>query len=106
MNNYKDEVHYLNNLADYQVGSIISRTIIEKNTGSVTFFAFDKGQGLSEHVAPFDAMVTVLEGKVEITISGKTFKLGEGEMIVMPANIPHALKALNKFKMLLIMIKS
>ena len=106
MNNSKDEVFRLIDLADYQTGSIVSRTIIDKKTGSVTFFAFDKGQGLSEHTAPFDALVTILEGKAEIIISGKPFCLGEGEMIVMPANKPHALKALNKFKMLLTMIKS
>ena len=106
MNIAKEEVFHLNKLAEYQTGSIVSRTIINKKTGSVTFFAFDKGQALSEHTAPFDAFVTILEGQVEITISGKIYHLGEGEMIIMPANEPHALKALNKFKMLLTMIKS
>jgi quercetin dioxygenase-like cupin family protein len=93
-------------LADYQDGSIVSRTIIDQKTGTVTFFAFDEGQGLSEHTAPFDALVHILDGEVEITISGKPFQLKVGEMIIMPANEPHALKAIKKFKMLLIMIRS
>ena len=93
-------------LADYQTGSIVSRTIIKKDTGTVTFFAFDVDQGLSEHTAPFDAMVHILDGEAEIVLSGKSHHLGEGEMIIMPANKPHALKAVKKFKMVLIMIKS
>jgi quercetin dioxygenase-like cupin family protein len=93
-------------IADYQTGSIVSRTIIDKKTGTVTFFAFDEGQGLSEHTAPFDALVHILDGEVEITISGKTFSLKAGEMIIMPANESHALKAIKRFKMLLIMIRS
>ena len=96
----------LTDLADYQTGSIISRTIIDKKTGTVTFFAFDKGQGLSEHTAPFDAMVYIIDGEAEITISGKPFHLKQGEMIIMPANEPHALKAVKKFKMMLTMIRS
>jgi quercetin dioxygenase-like cupin family protein len=93
-------------LVDYQDGSVVSRTLIEKKTGTVTLFAFSKGQALSEHTAPFDAMVYILEGKVEITISGSLYNLEAGKMIIMPANKPHALKALDDFKMLLTMIKS
>ena len=94
------------NLADYQKDSIVSRTLIDKNTGTVTFFAFDKGQGLSVHTAPFDALVYLLDGEAEISISGKPFSLKQGEMIIMPANEPHALKAVKQFKMILTMIKS
>ncbi len=98
--------HSLVDMVDYQNESIVSKTIIEKETGTVTLFAFDKGQGLSEHTAPFDALVEVLDGEVEITISGKPFSLKQGEVIKMPASEPHALKALTPFKMLLTMIKS
>ncbi len=100
------QVTRLVDLADYQKGSIVSRTIIDKKTGTVTLFAFDEGQGLSEHAAPFDALVYVLDGQVEITISGKPFRLRAGEMIIMPANDPHALKATTRFKMILTMIRS
>ncbi len=96
----------LTDLVNYQKGSVVSRTIIDKTAGTVTLFAFDQGQGLSEHTAPFDALVYLLEGAVEITISGKVHRLKEGELIMLPANHPHALKALSKFKMLLIMIRS
>lgn len=96
----------LTDLVNYQKGSVVSRTIIDKTAGTVTLFAFDQGQGLSEHTAPFDALVYLLEGAVEITISGKVHRLKEGETIMLPANHPHALKALSKFKMLLIMIRS
>ncbi len=90
----------------YQDGAIVSREIVKKPTGTVTAFAFDEGQGLSEHTAPFDALVQVLEGEVEIMISGKPHRLQGGELILMPANQPHALKALKRFKMLLTMIRS
>jgi len=93
-------------LVDYQDGSVVSREIINRKTGTVTVFAFDQGQGLSEHTAPFDALVHLLDGQAEIVISGKALRLKEGEMVIMPANHPHALKAVEKFKMLLIMIKS
>jgi quercetin dioxygenase-like cupin family protein len=96
----------LNNMVDYQKGSVVSRTLIKKEKGTVTLFAFDKGQGLSEHTAPFDAMVSVLEGKVEVTISGRPAVVSAGEMIVMPADEPHALKAVDSFKMMLIMIRA
>ena len=94
------------NLADYQQGSVVSRTIVDKKTGTVTFFAFDEGQGLSEHTAPFDALVYLLDGEAEIVISAKPFRLREGEMVIMPANQPHALKAVERFKMVLTMIRS
>ena len=93
-------------MVDYQEEAVVSKTIIEKKTGTVTLFAFDQGQGLSEHAAPFDALVQVLDGEVEIKISSNPFHLKQGEMIIMPANEPHALKAVKQFKMLLTMIRS
>lgn len=96
----------LSELVDYQAGSVVSRAIIDKATGTCTLFAFDNGQGLSEHTAPFDALVYLLDGEAEVTISGIFHHLKEGDMIIMPANKPHALKALKRFKMMLVMIKS
>jgi len=93
-------------LIDYQSGSVVSRTIIDKPQGTVTLFAFDNNQGLSEHTAPFDAMVYALDGEVEIMISGKPSVLKAGEIMIMPANEPHALKALKRFKMLLVMVRA
>ncbi|OGS50433.1 MAG: cupin [Elusimicrobia bacterium RIFOXYB2_FULL_62_6] len=93
-------------LVAYDKGAVVSRTIIEKKTGTVTIFSFDKGQGLSEHTAPFDAMVEILDGEAEITVAGRPHKVKAGEFIIMPANKPHALKAVKKFKMALIMIRS
>jgi quercetin dioxygenase-like cupin family protein len=93
-------------IIDYQKGSVVSRTIVEKTTGTVTLFAFDEGQGLSEHTAPFDALVQILDGEAEVSISGTALQLKAGEMVVMPANKPHALKAHRRFKMLLTMIRS
>ncbi|MCL4558155.1 MAG: cupin domain-containing protein [Deltaproteobacteria bacterium] len=93
-------------LASYQEGSVVSRTVIDKKSGTVTFFAFDKGQGLSEHTAPYDAMVCILEGNADISISGKPVHAKAGDMVIMPANQPHALSAPDRFKMLLIMIRS
>jgi quercetin dioxygenase-like cupin family protein len=93
-------------LINYQDGAIVSRELVKKPTGTVTIFAFDEGQGLSEHTAPFDALVQVLEGEVEIIISGKPHHLAGGELILMPAHQPHALKAFTRFKMLLTMIRS
>lgn len=93
-------------LIDYQEGSIVSRTLVNKESGSVTLFAFDEGQDLSEHTAPFDAFVYALDGEAEVKISGKAVRLKSGEMLVMPANKPHAIRALTRFKMLLIMIRS
>jgi quercetin dioxygenase-like cupin family protein len=96
----------LNSLIDYQEGSVVSRTIIDKNAGTVTLFAFDQGEGLSEHTAPYDALVYVIEGEAQVTISGKPLTLKKGELTIMPANEPHALQAVTKFKMLLVMIRS
>ena len=96
----------LADLVDYQDGSVVSREIISKKTGTVTIFAFDEGQGLSEHTAPFDALVHVFDGEAEISISGKPLRVKQGEMVIMPANQPHALKAIKKFKMMLTMIKA
>jgi quercetin dioxygenase-like cupin family protein len=104
--NLTGKVENMVDLVDYQAGSIVSRTVIDKPVGTLTLFAFDAGQGLSEHTAPFDALVYLLDGKAEITISGKPLLLKQGEMVIMPANQPHALKAIRKFKMLLVMIKS
>lgn len=93
-------------LVDYQAGSVVSREIVNKKTGTVTVFSFDKGQGLSEHTAPFDAMVYILDGEAEVTIAGRPHRVNNGEMIIMPANQPHELKAMTRFKMALIMIRS
>ncbi len=92
-------------LVNYQNGSIVSRTIVNRKAGTITLFAFDQGQSLSEHTTPFDAVAHVLEGEAEITISGQAFHLSAGEMILMPANQPHAVNAIQRFKMLLTMIK-
>ena len=100
------EVAKAADLVNYQDGSIVSREIVKKPTGTVTIFAFDEGQGLSEHTAPFDALVHVLEGDVEISVAGKSHRLQGGEMILMPAHRPHALKALKRYKMILTMIRS
>jgi quercetin dioxygenase-like cupin family protein len=91
---------------DYQAGSVVSREIVKGKTGTVTLFAFDEGQGLSEHTTPFDALVYIADGEAEITISSRPYRLTSGDMIVMPANEPHALSAVRKFKMLLVMIRS
>jgi quercetin dioxygenase-like cupin family protein len=93
-------------MVEYQSGSIVSRTLVDKPAGTITLFAFDKGQGLSEHTAPFDALVSVFDGEAEVTISGQSHKVKSGEVINMPANAPHALKALKRYKMMLVMIKS
>jgi len=93
-------------LVAYQNDAIVSKTIIETGAGTVTAFAFDRGQGLSEHTAAYDAMVIVIEGNVDIRISGVAFQLKEGQTIILPANKPHAVKALTKFKMLLVMIRA
>jgi len=95
-----------NSLVGYQEGSVVSRTIMDEDAGTVTIFAFDDGQGLSEHTAPYDALVFLLDGEAEVVISGKRFQLKQGEMMIMPANKPHSLKAIKRFKMLLTMIRS
>lgn len=96
----------LSELVNYQDGSIVSKEIIKNEKGTITLFAFDKGQGLSEHTAPFDALVYNFDGKAEVIIEGKPHLLGVGEIIIMPANKPHALKAIERFKMLLAMVRS
>jgi quercetin dioxygenase-like cupin family protein len=93
-------------LIDYQAGAIVSREIIRKGTGTVTLFAFDKGQGLSEHTAPYDALVHVLDGQALIRIGGRPIRAGKGELLIILAGRPHALKAVRRFKMLLTMIRS
>ncbi len=100
------QVFQLACMIDYQQGSIVSKTLVDKPSGTVTFFAFDKGQGLSEHTAPFDALAYVIDGEAKITISGRGLIVNQGEMVIMPANQPHALKATERFKMMLVMIKS
>src|SRR5512143_1780435 len=99
------QITKLADLADYQKGSVVSRTIIDKKTGTVTLFSFDEGQGLSEHTAPFDALVYVLDGEAEISVSGKPLHVKAGEITIMPAHRPHALRAVKRFKMLLVMIR-
>lgn len=106
MSELKSKALMVKNLIDYQEESVVSREIIAKDTGTVTIFAFDKGEGLSEHTAPFDAMVQVIDGMAEIIISGHKNIIKTGEMIIMPANDPHALHALERFKMILTMIRS
>ena len=106
MDDLKGKAIEIDSLAEYQEGSVVSREIIKKQVGTVTIFAFDKGQGLSEHSAPFDAMVQIVDGEAEITISGNVNIVKEGELIIMPANEPHALFANEPFKMILTMIRS
>jgi len=93
-------------LIDYQEGTVVSRIVIGKTTGTVTLFAFDEGQSLSEHTTPYDALVCALDGEAEFAVSGQPHRLQEGDAIILPANEPHAVKAVQKFKMLLIMIRS
>jgi quercetin dioxygenase-like cupin family protein len=100
------EVLNVRELAAYQKGAIVSKTLVEKESGTVTLFAFDQDQALSEHTAPFDALVQVIEGRVEIRIAGAPHVVSEGEMLILPANRSHALKALTPFKMMLTMIRS
>lgn len=102
----KASVTVLADVVGYQEGAVVSRTIIDKPQGTVTAFAFAAGQGLSEHTAPFDSFVYVLDGTAEIKISGKAYNVSAGEMIIMPAGEPHALRAVTAFKMLLVMIKA
>jgi len=105
MDDIRGKAMQLDPMIDYQPGAVVSRTIIKKDTGTVTLFAFDEGEGLSEHTAPFDALVYIVDGEAEINIAGAAHNVKTGEMIVMPADKPHSLKAVKKFKMLLVMIK-
>jgi quercetin dioxygenase-like cupin family protein len=102
----KSQILNLIEMVNYQEGAVVSRQVIKEDAGNVTLFAFDQEQGLSEHTAPYDALAHILEGEAEITISGKPFHLKAGDAIIMPANEPHALKATQKFKMLLSMIRA
>jgi quercetin dioxygenase-like cupin family protein len=105
MSEMAGRVVVLVDLLDYQEGAVVSRTIIDKPTGTVTLFAFDQGQGLSEHTAPFDALVYLLEGEAAVTVSGQESTVRAGEMLIMPADEPHALRAVSRFKMALVMIR-
>ena len=96
----------LNDMVAYQDGSVVSRTLIDKKVGTLTLFAFGAGQGLSEHTAPYDATIQVLDGEAEVIIEGKSFAVKAGQMIIMPANRPHSVRANQRFKMLLIMIRA
>ena len=96
----------LNELVSYQSGSVVSRTLIDRKIGTITLFSFGAGQGLSEHTVPFDAFVQIVDGVAEVTIDGKNHRVSAGEFIIMPANIPHSLKAVEKFKMMLVMIRA
>ncbi len=102
----KGEAFNLLEHVEYAAGSVVSKTLIKKEIGNITLFAFDQGQGLSEHTAPFDAVVQILDGEAEITIGGRPQVVRAGQMLIMPANISHALQAKVRFKMLLIMIRS
>jgi len=104
--NLAAQVLHTVNLVGYQEGAVVSRTLINQKTGSVTLFAFDAGQELSEHTAPYDALVQVLDGETDISIAGQTYQLQAGDSIIMPAHDPHSVKAVTKFKMLLTMIRS
>jgi len=101
----KDKVFRFDNEVEYSDGAIVSKNVLKRDTGNISLFAFDRGEGLSEHTAPFDALVQVVDGKAEITVGGKKHLLEKGDSIIMPANIPHALRALEKYKMVLTMIK-
>jgi quercetin dioxygenase-like cupin family protein len=101
----KGKVLTLKELVGYQDGTVASRMIVSRKTGNITLFSFDENEGLSEHAAPFDAVVTILDGECEVWIAGKTFQMKEGETIIFPANVPHALSAITKFKMSLTMIR-
>jgi quercetin dioxygenase-like cupin family protein len=104
--NLAARVLHTTDLVGYQEGAVVSRTLVNQRTGTVTLFAFDAGQELSEHTAPYDALVQVLDGETEITIAGQPYHLQVGDSIIMPANDPHAVKALTRFKMLLTMVRS
>lgn len=106
MNDFLAKALKMKNLITYQDGAVVSKEVLKKDTGTVTVFAFDQGQGLSEHTAPFDALVEILDGEAEVLISGIAHRVGEGDMIIMPAGEPHALKANKRFKMMLVMIRS
>jgi quercetin dioxygenase-like cupin family protein len=105
MNDYTGKAIELATGVDYAPGAVVSKTILDKKAGTLTLFAFDKGQGLSEHTAPYDATVQIVEGMAELTVGGAPHEVRAGQLFIMPANIPHSLKAVERFKMLLIMIR-
>ena len=105
MKKFLEQVLSVNGLVTYQDDSVVSKEIIKSDKGIVTVFAFDAGQALSEHTAPFDALVSIVDGEAQILIDGKPYSLKAGEMIIMPANKPHAVKALKRFKMMLVMVR-
>jgi quercetin dioxygenase-like cupin family protein len=102
----KAKIFSFNDSVEYASGGILSKTVLKKETGNISLFSFARGEALSEHTAPFDAMIQVVDGKGEVIIGGKSYILETGQTIIMPANIPHAVKAVEKFKMVLTMIKS
>jgi quercetin dioxygenase-like cupin family protein len=99
------KVLHLKDLVQYQDGTVASRMIVNRTPGSITLFSFDEDEGLSEHTAPYDAVVTILDGECEVWVAGTTYKMKEGETIIFPANVPHALSAITRFKMMLVMIR-
>jgi quercetin dioxygenase-like cupin family protein len=101
----KGKVLHLKDLVSYNEGTVASRMIISRKAGTITIFSFDENEGLSEHTAPFDAVVTILDGECEVWVAGQTSRMKEGETIIFPANVPHALSAITKFKMSLTMIR-
>lgn len=103
---YKGKALDIKTLVEYSANSIVSKTLIDTKAGTITLFSFDKGQGLSEHTAPYDAVVQIVDGEAEIMIGGNAIHANEGNMVVMPSNIPHALQATKRFKMLLTMIRA
>ena len=100
------QVRNLRAVIEYQEGAVVSRTMLETEAGTVTLFAFAEGQGLSEHTAPFDALVYLLEGEADVTLTGRTLRVHEGDFVILPANDPHAVKAVKNFKMLLILLQA
>lgn len=105
LNDYKGRAIPLAASVEYGVGAVVSKTLLDKKTGTLTLFAFDKGQGLSEHMAPFDATVQILDGAAELTVGGMPNQVKAGDLFIMPANVPHSVRAVERFKMLLIMIR-
>jgi quercetin dioxygenase-like cupin family protein len=101
----KGKILSLKDLVNYAEGTVASRTIISRKAGNITLFSFDENEGLSEHSAPYDAVVTILDGECEVWVAGTTYPMKTGETIIFPANVPHALSAVTKFKMMLVMIK-